>query len=1113
MGLAGRTGEDCHCGLTELTDPGHRPLGNIRPLPPLAPRLPILGEQRSGQRTMSARTHRGPPENWAPPFACLCCVSAVLGMLWSPVSLAFNLDVDKLTVYSGPEGSYFGYSLDFYIPDARTASVLVGAPKANTSQPDIVEGGAVYYCPWPAERSAQCKQIPFDTTNNRKIRVNGTKEPIEFKSNQWFGATVRAHKGKVVACAPLYHWRTLKPNPAKDPVGTCYVAIQNFSAYAEHSPCRNSNADPEGQGYCQAGFSLDFYKNGDLIVGGPGSFYWQGQVITVSVADIIANYSFKDILRKLAAEKQTDVAPASYDDSYLGYSVAAGEFTGDSQQELVAGIPRGAQNFGYVSIINSTDMTFIHNFTGEQMASYFGYTVVVSDVNNDGMDDILVGAPLFMEREFESNPREVGQVYLYLQVSALLFQDPQVLTGTETFGRFGSSVAHLGDLNQDGYNDIAIGVPFAGKDQRGKVLIYNGNARGLHSKPSQVLQGIWGSQTIPSGFGFSLRGDADIDKNDYPDLLVGAFGEGKVAVYRARPVVTVDAQLLLHPMIINLENKTCQIPEFPTPVACFSLRVCASIAGQSISNTVALMAEVQLDFLKQKGAIKRTLFLHNHQSHLIFPFVMRQQKSLHCQDFMVYLRDETEFRDKLSPINISLNYSLDDSTFEDGLEVKPILNHYRENAVTEQAHILVDCGEDNLCVPDLRLSARPDKQQIIIGDENHLMLIINARNEGEGAYEAELFVMIPEEADYVGIERNNKGLRLLSCEYKMENVTRMVVCDLGNPMVTGTNFSLGLRFAVPRLEKTNMSINFDLQIRSSNKDNPDSNFVSVQINVTAVAQVEIRGVSHPPQIVLPIHNWEPTEEPHKEEEVGPLVEHIYELHNIGPSTISDSILEVGWPFSAREEFLLYVFHLQTLGPLQCQTNPEINPQDIKPAASPEDTPELSAFLRNATIPHLVRKRDVPVVQPHRQSPAKILNCTNIDCLQISCAVGRLGGGESAVLKVRSRLWAHTFLQRKNDPYALASLVSFEVKKIPYKEQPAKLPAGSTAIKTSVIWATPNVSFSIPLWVIILAILLGLLVLAILTLALWKCGFFDRARPPQDEMTDREQLTSDKTPEA
>lgn len=39
--------------------------------------------------------------------------------------------------------------------------------------------------------------------------------------------------------------------------------------------------------------------------------------------------------------------------------------------------------------------------------------------------------------------------------------------------------------------------------------------------------------------------------------------------------------------------------------------------------------------------------------------------------------------------------------------------------------------------------------------------------------------------------------------------------------------------------------------------------------------------------------------------------------------------------------------------------------------------------------------------------------------------------------------------------------------------------------THVLWGTPDVSFAVPLWVIILAILLGLLVLAILTLAMWK----------------------------
>ncbi|XP_015279239.1 PREDICTED: integrin alpha-8 [Gekko japonicus] len=1039
---------------------------------------------------------------------CRRCAPLALLLLLAPLPgllRAFNVDQEKVTVYSGPDGSYFGYALDFYSPAPHTVSVLVGAPKANTSQPDIVEGGAVYYCPWPA---LECKPIPFDNTNNRKIKSNGTREPIEFKSNQWFGASVRAHKRKVVACAPLYHWRTLKPTPEKDPVGTCYVAIQNFSAYAEYSPCRNNNPDPEGQGFCQAGFSLDFYKNGDLIVGGPGSFYWQGQIITSSIADIITDYSFKNILRKLSREKQTGVAPSIYDDNYLGYSVTAGEFTGDFQQEIVAGIPRGAQNFGYVSIINSTDLTFIQNFTGEQMASYFGYTVAVSDVNNDGLDDILVGAPLFMEREFESNPKEVGQVYLYLQESALYFREAQTLSGTDVFGRFGNSIAHLGDLNQDGYNDIAIGAPFAGKDSRGKVLIYNGVRNGLNPNPSQILSGMWASQSMPAGFGFTLRGDSDIDKNDYPDLIVGAFGAGKVVVYRARPVVTVDARLLLSPVTVNPENKTCQLPGSMTLVACFTITVCMAFEGQGIFDKIALKAELQLDSLKPKGAVKRTLFFDYHQSQLIFPFMIDWQKRLTCKDFVVYLRDETEYRDKLSPIGISLNYSLDESTFSNGFAVNPILNYYQESIVGEKAYILVDCGEDNLCIPDLKLSAAPDRDRIVIGEENCVMLWINSRNDGEGAYEAELHIKIPPEADYTGVERNNKALRVLSCDYKMENETRMVICDLGNPMAAGTNFSTGIKFTVQRFENAELSINFELQIRSSNKVNSNSNLIDLQIDISAVARVQIRGVSHPPQIVLPIHNWEPKDEPTKEDDIGPLVEHIYELHNAGPSAINDTLLYVEWPVLSREEFLLYILHIQTHGPLQCQTSSSINSLDIK-FTVPQDTPELAAFLHNSSIPHYVGRREVKAVE-HQTNSAKILNCTNVECLIITCSVGLLERGKSAALKIRSRLWASTFLKRKNHHYSLSVNVSFEVKKMPYRVQPTGLLEESIAINTSVIWATPNISFVIPLWVVILAVLLGLLVLAMLTLALWKCGFFDRARPPRDDMADRVQLTSDKT---
>ncbi|KAM8967136.1 integrin alpha-8 [Pelodytes ibericus] len=1050
---------------------------------------------------------------------CQCCprspglIYMPLLVMLCPAFLAFNLEVDKVTVYSGPRDSYFGYSVDFYVPDSRTASVLIGAPKANTTQPEIVEGGAVYYCPFPDTGTVGCKQIPFDVTNNRNIRLNGTKEPVEFKSKQWFGATVRSHKEKVVACAPLYHWRSVKTAQEKDPVGTCYVAIQNFSAYAEYSPCRGHNADPAGQGVCQAGFSLDFYKNGDIALGGPGSFYWQGQVFTASIANIIKDYSFKSIIRKMVGEKQTKMAQSEYDDNYLGYSVTVGEFTGDSEQELVAGVPRGAHNFGYVSVISSSDMSFIQNFTGDQMASYFGYTVAVSDINNDGLDDILVGAPLYMDREYESKPKEVGQVYLYLQESALKFRDAQLLKGTDVFGRFGSSVAHLGDLNQDGYNDIAIGSPFAGEDRKGRVFVYNGNNNGLNREPSQTLQGTWASESIPPGFGFTLRGDSDIDKNDYPDLIVGAFGAGKAVVYRARPVVTVDAQLLLHPMILNPENKTCQLPKTDTLVTCFTVQVCTTVSGQSLPAIIVLKAELELDWLKQKGAVKRTLFLDYNHAHQGFDLVVGKNKRTVCQNFVVYLREESEFRDKLTPISVHLNYTLDESAFLGERDLRPILNRYKEASIQEQAHILVDCGEDNMCIPDLKLSARSDKKQLIIGEENHILFTINARNDGEGAYEAELHVNIPPEADYVGVERNIEGLRLLNCEYKMENESRMVMCDLGNPMVAATNLSVGLRFSVQRLENLD-SIKFDLQVTSSNKDNPNSNFISLQINITAMAQVEIRGVSHPPQIVLPIPNWEPKEKPTEEIEVGPLVQHIYELHNIGPSAISDTHLRVAWPSQNREEFLLYVFQIHTEGPLQCQPGSAINTLQIKPSEA-EDTPELAAFLRNSSISHAVSRRDLAVAEPlrHIPIPTKLLNCTNVKCLSISCKVGLLAGGQRAVIKIRSRLWAQTFLQRKNDHYSLMANVSFEVKKMPYDIQPAKLPAASIAIKTSVVWATPNVSFAIPLWVIILAILLGLLVLAILTLVMWKCGFFDRARLPQDDVTDDTQHLTNKTAEA
>lgn len=65
-----------------------------------------------------------------------------------------------------------------------------------------------------------------------------------------------------------------------------------------------------------------------------------------------------------------------------------------------------------------------------------------------------MGAPLYMERRADRKLAEVGRVYLFLQPRGphRLGSPSLLLTGTQLYGRFGSAIAPLGDLNRDGYN-------------------------------------------------------------------------------------------------------------------------------------------------------------------------------------------------------------------------------------------------------------------------------------------------------------------------------------------------------------------------------------------------------------------------------------------------------------------------------------------------------------------------------------------------------------------------------------------------------------------------------------------------------------------------------------
>uniref|UniRef100_A0A6Q2YCX8 Integrin alpha-2 domain-containing protein n=1 Tax=Esox lucius TaxID=8010 RepID=A0A6Q2YCX8_ESOLU len=919
-----------------------------------------------------------------------------------PMCAAFNLDVENPAVYSGPNGSYFGYSVEFYLTNSSSVSVVIGAPKANTSQLNITEGGSVYYCPWSINES-ECHNIEFDSQGDRTVTLNETDYQAEFKSHQWFGATIRSHGDTILACAPLYSWRTKADTPQSDTTGTCYLSVKNFTKFVEYAPCRTEFKNEGGQGYCQGGFSADFTKDGRVVLGGPGSFFWQGQVISAAKEEIIKAYYPGYFMQSVEGQIQTRQADIKYDDSFRGKTFPSRN-----------------------SISLSISLLSTHKLFVFSLLAAFDKVLLPLFLS---MTDVLVGAPMYMIRGSDGRLEEVGRVYVYLQRGNLSLESTLNLTGTQVFGRFGNTIAPLGDLNQDGYDDVAISCPFGGENQQGLVLIYNGYAGGLKDTPSQVIVGQWASGIMPASFGFAVRGAKDLDMNGYPDLIVGAFGVDKAILYRSRPIVTVNASLNVNPTMINPEEKTCSVNNGNTtiPASCVNLSFCLAADGKYLPDNLS-KPTVLLDRVKhkQKGGVKRALFVDSQQALLQRTVRVRNGEAV-CHQTRIYLRDDKEFRDKLSPIAISLNFSLDPKAEFDSHNLRPILNYQTSEIIERKAQILLGCGEDNICVPDLKLAVHGDRKEVYLGDDNSLTLTFNARNVGEGgAYEAELYVVLPPEADYSGIARNNETLTQLTCSYETENQTRYLSCDLGNPMKSGTSLWAGLRFTVPRLKDTRKTVQFELQIRRY-----DSSLAFLDI------------VSRPDKVVFPPSNWKSSKSPRVEQDIGPAVQHVYELVNKGPSGVSHTVLQLSCPLRVQGQDLLYPLEISTEGPVNCTTNYSINSLQLK------------VNYQSLTL------------------EVRLGSCSNVECWTLRCNVGLLEKGTSAILKVRSRIRAETFME----VWAIWSGWIdglFDMTNV-FPPQ----------VVTTVVWNKPDGQYYVPLWIIILAILAGLLLLALLIYVLYK----------------------------
>ena len=186
-------------------------------------------------------------------------------------------------------------------------------------------------------------------------------------------------------------------------------------------------------------------------------------------------------------------------DHRFGFLVcSAGDANGDGVEDYAASARRDnpfRYPSGLVQLFSGADGSLIREYRSARNWDRFGHTLApAGDVNGDGFDDLLIGAP---DDDFAGIGTGSAFVYSGNDGTPL-----HTLRGSKAWDRFGAAVCSLGAIDFDGRPDFLVGVPRRenGYKEAGAVEMYSGRTGALMMRvPGRARDSFYGTRIVGMG--------------------------------------------------------------------------------------------------------------------------------------------------------------------------------------------------------------------------------------------------------------------------------------------------------------------------------------------------------------------------------------------------------------------------------------------------------------------------------------------------------------------------------------------------------------------------------------------------------------------------------------